>query len=438
MLYMRHLRSLSYNYFFNYSNPKTIINMKVACLGNMNNNFFVFLRYLKDRGIDAHLFLNQEASHFLPQADTYDMLPYQDCIHEINWSWETLEKETIIEMLKPYDVFIVCGYFPAFLAKAGIKADIFVPYGADLYQVPFLFSDIEIYIETILHKIFLILKKWFHYRHLPRYKKYLQVMFPQYQRNGIKNAKMIALIEKNPFFEVPLDRIKPKGERTFAAIPVLHLPTYTKENIENHKTNITYYQAFALLREKYELLIFHHARHIWKNPVANNYVKGNDIFFHGLARVIKANPNKKIGLISLEYGTDIQESKQLIKELGIEDNVHWFPILPRKEIMAGLSFADIVVGEFVFSWVIGGVINEAMSMSKPLIMFRDDQLYRHLPQPLYPILNSKTIEEVEKNLTICIQSPALMIEIGSKCYEWHKKHMVDEALEIFDKYIKKN
>ncbi len=48
--------------------------IKVALVDNMNNNFFAFARYLKDAGIDAHLYEipNNSMDHFKPQADTFE------------------------------------------------------------------------------------------------------------------------------------------------------------------------------------------------------------------------------------------------------------------------------------------------------------------------------------------------------------------------------
>ncbi len=52
--------------------------MKVAIIGNMNNNNFSLLRYLRDLGINAKLFLfkndgTNESSHFSCSADTFEL-----------------------------------------------------------------------------------------------------------------------------------------------------------------------------------------------------------------------------------------------------------------------------------------------------------------------------------------------------------------------------
>lgn len=47
-----------------------------------------------------------------------------------------------------------------------------------------------------------------------------------------------------------------------------------------------------------------------------------------------------------EYGESVLESKKLINELNIEENIIWLPKMSRKEIMFLLSSVDIGVGEF--------------------------------------------------------------------------------------------
>ena len=52
--------------------------MKIALIGNMNNNNFALMRYFRILGADAHLLLYSndgkgELSHFKPECDTWDI-----------------------------------------------------------------------------------------------------------------------------------------------------------------------------------------------------------------------------------------------------------------------------------------------------------------------------------------------------------------------------
>ena len=58
--------------------------MKVALVGNMNNNNFALLRYLRDLGVDAHLLLfDNEIGHFVPEHDTWQLAKWQPFIHAL-------------------------------------------------------------------------------------------------------------------------------------------------------------------------------------------------------------------------------------------------------------------------------------------------------------------------------------------------------------------
>ena len=61
--------------------------MKIAILGNMNNNGFALMRYLRDLGADAHLVLfandgTGSLSHFVPNNDTFQLDQWLPFIHQ--------------------------------------------------------------------------------------------------------------------------------------------------------------------------------------------------------------------------------------------------------------------------------------------------------------------------------------------------------------------
>ena len=64
--------------------------MKIALIENMNNNHFALMRYLRDRGYDAHLFLSRgegitSLTHFLPESDTFEIEKWEPYIHRTSF-----------------------------------------------------------------------------------------------------------------------------------------------------------------------------------------------------------------------------------------------------------------------------------------------------------------------------------------------------------------
>ena len=61
--------------------------MKIALIGNMNNNNFSIMRYFRDLGADAHLLIYSNdgvgsLSHFTPESDTFNIEKWQAFIHK--------------------------------------------------------------------------------------------------------------------------------------------------------------------------------------------------------------------------------------------------------------------------------------------------------------------------------------------------------------------
>ena len=115
--------------------------MKIACICNMNNMMFILCRYLRDAGYDAQLFtLADEPAHFNPASDSYDD-EYLTYYHPFPFTKSTIYKPESIQLLhkklKDFDFFIGSDMAPAILAMIGLRLDVFVPHGSDIYDFPF-------------------------------------------------------------------------------------------------------------------------------------------------------------------------------------------------------------------------------------------------------------------------------------------------------------
>ena len=55
--------------------------LKIACVGNMNNNMFAITRHLRFLNYDAKLVLSNEEQHFMPDADSLSEVDQSIIIH---------------------------------------------------------------------------------------------------------------------------------------------------------------------------------------------------------------------------------------------------------------------------------------------------------------------------------------------------------------------
>jgi len=376
--------------------------IKVACVGNMNNNMFSLVRYLRDFGIDAELLLyNREAEHFLPQCDTIDFNKPIPWIKRLSWgsirSFFLTSPQKIRKDLENYDIIIGCGLLPAFLEKAHLKLNIFAPYGKDLY--------------------FLILKN-----NLFDWKLPLWLVIKYYQKKGIRNCDLSSITISNKLYKKAVEKLRVK---TFS-LSIPHL--YYKEYCNLKPEGLKYSNFFLELRKNYEIIVFNHCRQLWKTFVDEISWKGNDIIIKGFAQYLK-KAKKRAVLVLFEYGPDVENSKKLIGELGIQKNVIWLPKMPRKEIVFGLSLADFGSDILVpVTWsTTNGTSVEVMMSGKPLFknlpITPEEHKKLMLGRPFPPIVNINSPEAIAEHLLKYENNPEPYKELDKKAKEWFDKYM---------------
>lgn len=387
---------------------------KLLFIGNMNNNFFSVVRYLIDKGYSADLLIfKNEPDYFHPEMDTFNDA-YKLYTKGIGWStlptdFIKADPDDIRAILDKYDVLIGCGPAPAYVNKSGRYLDMFIPYGGDIFLFPFLHPNVRRKVRKLVK----------------------QYLFARNQRLGIRNAKYILSENTNSEYEKIFPKLKIKGTRIPTTIPHIYYPEYTVENIDRVKGRSVFYDQFKAIRDKFDFVVFHHARHVWHpDTVARHYLfadKGNDKVIKGFAELVNKDKVNAC-LILFEFDDDVQLSKKLIEELGITDNVFWFPRMPRKEIMIGLSCSDIAVGEIAHPWVTYGIVLEAMVAAKPIIMNRDEELIRTNYNTVYPIAQAVNEVDVYKALKHYYSDKAAAVNDGELCRQWFMKNIVDKSL----------
>jgi len=383
--------------------------MKVACIGNANNNFFSMVRYLRDKGVDAELVLmNNELAQFHPSNDTFD-LSYQQYTRQVNWGHTHKLHQTNMEHvrqdMKGYDYIIACGAAPAYLRAAGLKANLFMPYGADLYA----YTAYRITSPKFIRSYNALVKQ---------------------QRMAIAEVDHIGVGHSNETFQEVFDRLKIADKVIKVSIPMVYNGLYSPENLKAHQNQSHWHAEFKSLRSENDMLIFHFNRLFWKNASDIFSDKGNDRFLKAFARFAKGRTDGyKAHVMICEYGPQVAETKQLVKELEIEEYITWFPLMPRKEIMLGVMEADICIGQFVVSWLLYGSVFEICLMGTPFMGYREDENYAKFYDALYPLINVSTVDQIHGALEEYKEDPDKFQEMGDEAREWFTKNLVDDQLD---------
>lgn len=381
----------------------------------MNNNFFSIVRHMRDRGYDARLLcIDREQSHFLPNTDCLDD-DYSRYTTSLSWGSESsiwsAPSDQVRHDLAAYGRVVGCGAIPAFMARAGLRLDLIIPYGDDLYLLPF-----------------------FRYRSIKKLAKQLvRGALWKYQRKGVAEASWVQ--QTNVFAgerAARLSRLRVSQKVFYAPIPMVY--DYFSEVGSDHPVwREAFLQRVRELRGRSDFFVLHHNRHLWTSGSDLFSRKGNDVFLRGYAQFCESRdgPERPVAVL-LEYGAEVEDSKRLIQELGIADRVVWLPRAERRLILLTLSLADVGIGQFTTGIYLNGVIQEVLASGTPLIHnYYED---RHLGVGLstYPYIEANSPQAVARGLEDLWRSPERRKQMGSDAQRWYRDEVVDRSLREYE------
>lgn len=386
--------------------------MKIALIGNMNNNFYSLFRYFKDLKFNVELLIFKNEPLIFNFKNDEPNKVSKLSIKQLSWGdrFDLIKtsKKKIYNDLKKYDILIGCGLSPAFCYKAGLNLDIFVPYGADIYY----FTKFNLtYPKNLISLLYTI----------------------YFQKRGLKKCKIWHMPLTNHLYEKMFNKYKGKAKRWYNGIPYVYHKAYNKKLIINKSKNDL--KKFLKERKKNKILLFSPSRLVWGRTKNDPNDKGTDILLKGFKVFKEKNPNVSISLILMNYGPDFNKTKKLILKLDLEKNVIFINRQPRTNILYMMKLSDIICCQFKHSWLSYGVVFEALSMSKTIMTFRDDKLYKKKYKSLYPILNVNKQETIDKQLSKYIKNQKKYQEISKEGKRWYLKFCVKQTLKKYTNYI---
>lgn len=389
--------------------------MKIGIIGNINNMSYCLTRYLLDAGYDCEqLIFDYEPKHFHPSCDSYED-GFDKYIKKLSWgdprNFLKQDIDKVKADLKSYDFLIGCGTAPAYVNRINRRLDIFIPYGDDLYSLPFL---------KIVHPA--------------RMAAYVATGY--YQRKGIRETPYIIFDRAGAGFEKVFTKLKYKGQRIISAAPSIYHKEYEQDKMREASRKSPLAAQMQQLRSENELIILQYVRQVWK-PIRDKWsLKGNDLLIKGYAEFLKKYPAVTSKLVLFEYGVQVNETKELIRELGIENQVVWLPKMSRKDLMHFISISDVVVGELHHSWLTYCVVFETLCLGKPLLHKRNDEEFKDAYPDLYPMLHAFSAETVLDGLSQLVDNKEAVQKIADESHKWFLDFCVNRPMQEIIRIIK--
>lgn len=169
-----------------------------------------------------------------------------------------------------------------------------------------------------------------------------------------------------------------------------------------------------------DYLILAPARQNWR-------LKGNDKYFRAFAQVINTiGPKAK--LLVATWGQEIERSKQLVKELGIEDFVVWLNPVPEMTLARMYQAVDLVFDQFGDCGTFGLITPKAMSCGVPVLINYKPQLHNWCYSAHPPLTPVYTEEEIFHWTLQYLLQPGRKEEASQQSREWILNHHSEKVI----------
>jgi len=393
---------------------------------NTQNNFYIFTKFLRKKGIDASLVI--ESGSKVPEVhrpywhDTWlkDPASSPEWLHYMEFPLfipyrhpldYIAKQRRLLNFVRDYDIIACSGFTPIWIRWAR-KPFIFFSFGADLDQLAVQgWAGIPSYTSTLREKR---LVHFLIQRHLTgSLRKASAIVLSPYQietatRLGLKNLRFLPHIIDTDLFK-PMD--------------------YQERQQEKEK-----------MREKLkcDLIFFNPSRQIWTDRAIAD-CKGNDKLFRAFAKFLFAT-RKQAKLVVIEKGWDLDASKKLVNELGITDHVVWTSPITKPEMRRFYNIADMVFDQFVLG-VLALVSVESMACGTATFSYVAQApkglFYPEMP----PMVNVNTEDEIFRGMCQFDENENMRNELGEKCQKWvrqycHPDVAIDKYVELFEEVLR--
>jgi len=387
--------------------------LRVALVGNMNNNLSALLYGLRQLGHDAVLYYGTEES-FQPRVEPYYPVIAAHCqVLALRWpetfslSWYLRHRalfRALVAELNTFDVIVYCYNLHAYYALAGLhRPAIWRQYGND-FAVQC--SPYHLRART---------------KGLPGYRK---VAFALQDTLGHTLARSFFRRHLAAVFGLPriLEARNPSDDLELRRRYV-HLGIFGVD-----------YRALVAPAPRssteHTFRIISTARHVWcdRRPENLDY-KGNEWVIEAFAKFFQQAGHPSAELWMVEKGQDIAASKALCNDLGIEDQVRWYPQLPKTELLTLVAASDLYLGQFPTDGLTnpkaayGTAELEAMCLGVPAIGNLDQRNPSMFPgRELPPLVNVTNVEELATAIGHLHSNPEFRRETAQRQRAWFEQY----------------
>lgn len=413
--------------------------MKVAFYGNNLNHGYFFVKGLRELGIEARVFA--PPSTFPQEGHDWwqNSSPEHQLIRRVDLKYDPFSSVTpkdhpqirdLYQEISTYDVLIMMEDGPSIFSDFHSIPKVFFSQGADLQITPFLVRYYEgqkwslAWIGNRIRRMFNAeLEKKYRMEH-PAWQR-----TQERQREGIRQCRyVICAPYQGPLAsEIGIPQIK------IVNLPIMMHTSYLKESVSSQHLRDAESEF-----EPFDRVFFHPTRQVYLRLNHDMFLKDNDKLIRGYAKYIQCSKIKSV-LVMVEKGRsqDLENSKRLVRSLGLEKHVRWIQELPNTKLKAYFNLDKVVVCDQFNPKLasLGNIGRESSFFGRPLVtafnecnrnIFGED-----MPPHVFPAATHSEIAEAMKALEIKSRSDLLSMKTRSQ--DWFGRQC--DYLRVIPKYI---
>lgn len=415
--------------------------MRVALIGNINNNSYLIAKFLRRKGIEADVYVyDYDVAMASPEWEEGVFDPKLVPSVHPKWSWVILKNSWVRPTWVKSVPFLTWHRLPyakldAFinemewklnkklkerqhkivtlsLKQAGIHADLDLNATTgffDIYQWQKMVEGYDVvqlvgFVEThILLKYLTKIYVVYDYGQPLRLMIWEDSLRGKLLQSAYKNADWVVVT--NADTKESLERL---GVERYSFIPA---------PVDETK----FCPGDSLLRQALEaqygkdvVILFAPARQDWQE-------KGTDKILRAFAQLRKT-VHARVVLLSASWGKDIHKARDYIKNEGLESEVIWIEPLPRTMLVDYYRAADVVLDQFTLGTYGGKALLEAMACGKPVITSFNHQIHTWCFTEMPPVCSASNEVEVYNWLVNLISDPQSRQEYGRRGRQWIEKY----------------
>ena len=357
--------------------------MKIGLVMNMANNQWMIAKALRRAGVDAELIINaKDFGMGLPhweEAKIVGVDPYSIDLAELSNYYRL---PGWVKVWDPKDLHV---------SPQNVIDLLYMLKGYDLLQLS---TPSVVYLQFMGKKFIVHEAGWI------RNFTFLDGAAEKLARRGYSKAECVVMT--NPDCYSLLGKIR-----------------YRKEVFIPFVVETDRYKPNPAERTDDRLNFFHPTRHFWK-------VKGNDRLITAFGRFI--DEGYKAKLVMMDWGTleDTEQSKNLVKKLGLERNVEWLSPVSKPLLIELYNQSDVVFDQFVLGSY-GTTAPEAMGCGKPVVMYLEKYWNTKCYGETAPVVNARTVDEILEAM-IALTDPGLRRKLGGQARDYVMKHHSPEVV----------